>query len=334
MARMMNSILLGFFLSLPVLSADAQKLLEQSCLIWGAFRPEPGEKYEYIIHAQNSRLEIKEFLGDSSGIIVVLGPGTGMDLPMIDFALQGKKLILIDGYIEPMVAWKKTLVPGLRGHIEIIQMDLSGGFSAFLCDNKPAIISALHSDLKLFLRNQKTDLVAYKKLLRKQKFVVDIAQYNPDILISSLITSQTVGVFTSKVGTLLDEVLIMAKLSLSSEEKRLFIEKVEKTNESIGHPTYMRGILNCGAKKIYYADTNKIENSTANVSEDSICFDELVSSRLLKEFTAAMAKRYRIKSVDDAWDYREQAAEYEVEWRAEETPVSWIKFFKKDDEEF
>jgi hypothetical protein len=337
MNHMVTQFLLFFFLALPIFSADTNKnktpleILERACEVGASYAEE--DEYPYAIHAQKSQEQIKNLLQGSTGVVLVLGPGPGRDLPLNDLVLQFDHVILIDGYIAPMVTWKASLDPALKNKVHIIQADLSGGFAKFLSEQSSQIVRALSEDFANFFRDQKLAIKSYQQLFEQQPFIVNLAQYHPNVVVSSLVTSQTEEIFDTPIEELVDKAISQSGIFLpdvptTAALRQHFLKEVRKLNQAKIQHAYVTGIVRCQAQKIYYADTNHVEDPS-NDDPESVTYDEVVDSRMLDGFVQAMIEAYTVEKEDFAWDYREVANEEEQEFRYPEMPVSWIKFTKK-----
>ena len=340
--------LVCFFSGFFAFAADLA-ILRESCL-GGAQYCAPGEDYLFKIHAKKSRLKLLEFVEGSVGTIVVLGPGPAYDLPLIDFVTRFEKVILIDGAIDAMKTWKKSLIPGLRRRVHIVEQDLSGGMAAFLAHNQEEIIKALRADIRALRAERQSALKSFEQLILQQDFHLDISRWNPDVVVSSLVTSQTLEVFKDSIDRLVKVALQQEGELLGGPMAMFCWETAGYGNKDKVHQTYIDAIANSGAKKIYYADTNHRENYTEEIA-DFIEYDELVSSVLIDSFVAGMkAHNYQICRKDFAWDYRQSDENFTYDdykngdndemdvdddkalptSRFEEMPVSWITFEQQD----
>jgi len=334
----------GFF----TFAADLA-ILRESCL-GGAQYCALGEDYLFKIHAKKSRLKLLEFVEGSAGTIVVLGPGPAYDLPLIDFVTRFEKVILIDGAIDAMKTWKKSLIPGLRKRVHIVEQDLSGGMAAFLAHNQEEIIKALRADIRALRAGRQSTLWHFERLILQQNFHLDISGWQPDVVVSSLVTSQTQLVFKDTIDRWVNKALENEGEPLQGPLAEFCWETAGYSKKDKVHQTYMDAIANSGAKKIYYADTNHRENCPEEIA-DFIEYDELVSSVLIESFVTTMeTKHYKICQKDFAWDYHQSDENFTYDddengdndemdvdddkalptSRREEMPVSWITFEQQD----
>src|SRR5262249_45478012 len=137
-------------------------------------------------HYKKNRRHIKKFLFRDGGIILVLGPGPGRDLPLDILVKNCEQLILIDGFIEPMEKWKGSLAADLQKKVIILQRDLTGGFYNFLFERRGEITQALTLDLKISEKQGAVVFDNYTRLLKNYfaslgQAMLDFAQHNAKI---------------------------------------------------------------------------------------------------------------------------------------------------------
>lgn len=353
---MKNSVIFIVFLCLSfvfsVFGADLA-ILRDGCLS-GAQYTAPGEDYLFKIHAKKSRLRLLEFLEGATGTVVVLGPGPAYDLPLIDFVTRFEKVILIDGAIDAVKAWKKSLIPSLRSKVHIVEQDLSGGMAAFLANFQDEIIRAMRADIRALRRGRQHTLKHFEQLILQQKFYLDISRWQPDVVVSSLVTSQTQLVFKDAIDRWVKRALQREGEPLNGHVAMFCFGTASCTKKDQVHQTYISAIVNSGAKKIYYADTNHREKCVEEIT-DLIEYEELVSSSLIDSFVATMkSQNYKVCRKNFAWDYHQSDGNFTYDnsdegnmmlddnqaisdndaalpaYRLEEMPVSWITFESRE----
>lgn len=275
MKKLISSAILGFILVWSASSMAMEKrptTLSGYCKQFGAFRPKKHQAVSPLMldHWAKNKAKIKQLAnGGPFGTVVVLGPGPGNDLPIKWLVKNFAKVILIDGYTTPMEKLITKLADrnaSIRQEVEIIELDLTGGYYELLKSKEEDIVQAL---VRGFNRSPtgSDNLAAYAALLKENLTQVDLAQYKPDMVISSLVTSQ-LGLITQPaqvrlIGMAATDAFLAAPSAelILTDNKRIanFSALMMLATEQPIQELYFSAISQSGAQKIYYADTQTRE---------------------------------------------------------------------------
>lgn len=263
-------------------------------------------------HNEQSVRLISKFVGEhSGGTVLILGPGPANDLPKDELLDKFGRIIMVDGYIKPMQEWLRQLPQKksrAKNKVELVKMDLSGGFYKFFAENKELIKRALTKDFLQYLRDGKPSFDHYVSLIKSANLFVDLAQFRADVLVSSIVTSQ-IGMLTSVMvqeflDTMTDDLEIQGRSTFldfdarsTDENLTVFMTSFHQTHVQNARDAYRKAIRESRAKYIYYSDD---------------LFSYELRSR--DNFDEQLADVYQvIKSKKRAWSYGE-------------TIVSWYTF--------
>ncbi len=324
----MKNFLALFLSALPIFAAnsadlsDAARLLEYRCKLDGADYPDPDyveTESPFAAHYENNKYEITDFLSISSGTVLILGPGPANDLPLDFFLTRFTKIIMIDGYIEPMEIWKNSLDQAGKDKVTLIKWDLTGGFFGLFCENKSAIKNALKIAYGRYVGTNELVFSEYIQLLKVPGLILNHAKHKPDVIVSSLVASQLGKMFEPDVRAFIYKVL-EDSFAKDDEKYDLFAKEISNINSDLVQSVYLKALVETGASKVYFSDTLGIRSDLSDDEEDDYEMgysSELIDNGILNHFIDLMKKSYHDYRVDFAWDFRERIV-----------PVSWIKFIK------
>ncbi|HXW52553.1 MAG TPA: hypothetical protein VEL47_00480 [Myxococcota bacterium] len=264
-------------------------------------------------HCEKNQEQIRPCIAQRVETILVLGPAPGYDLP-IEFSSRCESLIFLGGGMgEFENEWEKhEKVSSNKWPTRLYKtVDLTGGFYDLMASQKMA--SILFKIFKNFLDTGKLDYSEMERYL-EANLSLDLAQYQPDVLISSLVTSQLYGLAhqafvelafkqawqlcNSKEGT-------MDKACMN----RLLppLQEFHRKNAAIIERTYYKGILGAQASWVYFSDT---------YTQDGLGIDQ----KELQSFLNAMQEKYTFEFGASAWEFPCAMGNM---------PVTWYRFRKK-----
>ena len=199
--------------------------------------------------------------------VLILGPGYCLDIPLAWLLKNSQAITMIDGDLEPARRAVKKLNSLESAKITWVKADLTGGFYNFWANAQEEIEAALIKDYLSCWDNNDCSFPEYTKLLEQRHFFVDLAQYKPDLVISSIVTSQLVD--PDIAGNLVINIRHKVQLTEKSDVngQRDIISAIAKTENSFElgieaaalkaaqHP-FWSAIQKSGATSIYYSHDN------------------------------------------------------------------------------
>lgn len=310
------SVILGFTLVFSISSVAMEQnsyekvpptTLSDCCKTFGAFYPQPGKDvyFKMLAHWKKSKTEIKQLASDGPfETVVVLGPGPGNDLPIKWLVKTFARVILIDAYVEPMkelIANFPAQDASITQKVEIVEMDLSGGYYEFLNNKQEEIVDALAQGFFGSLYDNE-GLSSYDNLLKENLFSVDLARYKPDLVISSLVTSQLEQLPRYVLARLSSRATIKGAANKDAHVGLLlkgescvvnFFSLVVRLTKARIQELYLSSISGSGTQKIYYADTQS-QNDRAEQHAFNKFRDDLTQDYVLSSYAV------------DGWDYNDK----------------------------
>lgn len=256
-----------FIFSTSILGIDDQAtiLLENCCKERGAYYPKSQEQFHSCIkdHCRHNTATIKTLLTSTvtSGTVLVLGPGPGNDLPIEWLIKTYDRIIFIDGYTDA-IAERVNQVLGADASIahkpvEIYRMDLTGGFYDVLVNHRKAMNDAVVKELDRYLKKETSG--AYLNFLAASNLRINFRHFNPDVIISSLVTSQLALIPQQEIENMV--IAATNKIRISDAQRKKLNMKFSKwlmdNTDFYLNKTYLSAIATSRAKAIYYADTQK-----------------------------------------------------------------------------
>lgn len=305
-------IIFSVLFTVPLLaSANSEDHFLHGLCRYGAFYPteECPLTQDMLAHADKNTAKIKELVeGGPYGTLLILGPGPGSDLPLSYLVEKFHHIIMIDGFLDPMREWVEQN-PHNKHKITLIQYDLSGGFYSFITDNKERVIDALSRDILLCEESENCRSTNYQKLLSKTSYPLEFRSYKPDVIISSLVTSQISAIGEIGHYMLVNEAFNRVKKYMKSAENdkinirnNIFLTSCHD-NRHLHTNTYYTALIESDAKKIYFSDTIR-PGYLPDVLFDNFCNN--------------IGKKYNsVAKGKSAWPYKP------------ELPVCYVSFLKK-----
>lgn len=312
------------------LTAMETSLLRESCKIGGFFIAYEGDKFkeEFDSHNQNSQKIIRELINSmkGGGTVVVLGPGLGSDLPLKELFIKFDKTILIDGYTDPLEAFVKTLPRELQKKVQILNEDLTGGFFALLEKDRQALKRAIAKDYLIFVSQGRGDFFHIRELINSKKLRLDLKQYTPSLVISSIVTSQILRLPDAHLPKLAEEMVsdtsddatlqALAKILQFFDYNSsfcLWLNDFASIYWQSALTPYFKGIAESTAEQIYHSLDIKNIKETDSQSRNWELNTVRKEKEELAKFNNFMAPEYSIfKSRDNAWSYK---ADLLVSWQ-------------------
>lgn len=285
---------------------EPEKLLAFMC-ISGAYYAGTTEPEKTVLrHNIYNQDRIVDFLlplqNKENLRVLILGPGPGQDLPLAWLVENFKEIILIDGITSPMENYKKLIPLYSQEKVLIVQQDLTGGFYQFFTDNREKIADSLKKDFNYFLKNKYPSFINYKRLLDDSEFALDLNIYKPDIIISSLVTSQ-LSIFDFEAHMFAKNQLMSLSKSTPNllEEDSIFMGALAYFNKVKAQQTYLNAISDCdNAKRIFYADTPYVYYDNPGKPRR----EKVDSNVFQRSFLKKMSKKYFLTCIDNIWMYR------------------------------
>lgn len=282
---MKMNLLLASFLFLPTflhtaeMEDKAQYFLRLACQT-GAFVP--GKNAAPQEHLRNHYKKSHEYfkqklpLGHQK-VILILGPGPCKDTPPYDLLMTYDKVIMIDGNDQLVKDWlAHPNYAKLAKKTDVHSLDLTGGLYRFIADKEQEIAKAINQDEHLCTTQNKCDAEHYERLLASQNFVLDLAQFKPNVVVSWMVTSQLTNLSLKIINQIREshwEVSSYTEMETSNqqlpsvENLLKFTTTIERLNKKYSEQAYFSGIKNSGAQYVFYA--NDIPNVLRMADENT-----------------------------------------------------------------
>ncbi len=278
------------------LLASEDDLLYNLCQ-HGAFYPSEEHPLiqDMVTHANKNSEQIKELVdGGPYGVLLILGPGPGNDLPLSYLVEKFDHTIMIDGFLDPMREWVEQN-SHYKSKITLIQYDLSGGFYSFIADNKEIAINALSQDILLCEKSINCIPKHYKEFIFEHDYPLEFHSYKPNVIISSLVTSQISYLAEHNHCFLVNEAFNKIKERMKSDENdkinirnSIFMTSHDE-NRRLHAITYYNALIESNAQKIYHSDTIR---------------PGLLPEAIFDQFIINMDNKYRVAcGGKNAWHY-------------------------------
>lgn len=230
-------------------------------------------------HNIKNKFQIRNFVKDhSGGTLLILGPGPGNDLPIDELVDKFDRIIMADGYTQPMQEWLDRLpeeASCVKAKVEIKDMDLSGGFYAFFAKHRGLVKQALADDFLQYKIENRPLLTNYRALLGSANLSVNLAQFKADVLVSSIVTSQigalTAAMVAELIGEIVKELQEQATLTGMNYDSRPLVKDLGKFGSFVRRvqmqhvrDVYHKAIRESSAKHIYYSNDYSDESRASD----------------------------------------------------------------------